>query len=198
VRGDGMKAFSGKFREAMVTVFIVILLILASPFILVWLIFATITDYIKYKQTQYYKDTGEKYSWLCCHSSCISFYNDITNAHLPIEYYRDKGIKITGYGYFIYKDTLLLCDYDSDFFFDKETDEWVIYDEHDYILLETAVDDYIKKVNDFLGRKVCNKAIIFTESELLEDAPENKYERIEFLPMTDGDKFSALKNRINL
>lgn len=93
---------------------------------------------------------------------------------------------------------MLLCDYDSDFFFDKEKDEWVIYDEDDYVLLETAVDDDIKRVNEFLCENVCKRAVLFTEKELLDEAPENRYERIEFLPMTDGDKFLALKNRINL
>ena len=34
----------------------------------------------------YYKDTKERYSWLCADSAHISFYDDIKKSELPIEY----------------------------------------------------------------------------------------------------------------
>ncbi len=192
-----MKTFFNKFGEAMVTVFIVVLLVIASPVIFIWLVIKTIRDYFKYKDTQYYRDTCEKYSWLCADSYHVAFYNAIKDANLPVNYYRDNAIKITGYGYFIYNDILILCDYDSDtFYFDKDKDDWLVYDEHDYLLLETEIDEEIKKVNEFLGGNICKKAFLFIESELLEEAPEKNYERIEFLPVTDGDKILALRNKV--
>lgn len=178
--------------------FYAILLILASPFILIWLIFATITDYIKYKKTQYYNDTHEKYSWLCARSYYVVFYDAIKSASLPIDYYRDKETKLTGYGYFIFKDVLILCDYDSDILcFDKDNNEWLVYDEHDYMLLEPTIDEELKKVNEFLGENRCKRAILFVESELLEKATEKEYEQIKLLPIEDSDKISTLKTIIN-
>ncbi len=192
-----MKTFSEKFGEAMLTVFIVTLLVLASPFIIVWLVISTFRDYFKYIGSRYYHDTGEKYSWLCADSYHVAFYNDIKDAQLPIDYYRNKEIKITGYGYFIYKDILLLCDYDSDtLFFDKDNDEWLVYEENDYLLLENEVNEEIKKVNDFLGKVICKRAVLFVESDLLDDVPEKYYKKIDFLPITDGDKISAIKSII--
>lgn len=179
--------------------FYAILLILASPFILIWLVFATIHDYIKYKKTQYYNDTHEKYSWLCARSYYVVFYDAIKSAGLPIEYYRDTETKLTGYGYFIFNDVLILCDYDSDIlYFDNDKNEWLVYDEHDYMLLETTIDEELKKVNEFLGEFRCKRAILFVESELLNETTEKEYERIEFLSIKDGDKISALKGLINI
>ena len=189
-----MKEFLNKFGEVLIIVFIVMLLIIASPFIIVWLVIKTIKDYFKYIEGRYYQVTREKYSWLCAGTPHICFYNDIKDAGLPIKYYRDKSIRITGYGYFIYNSTLILCDYDSEtLFFDKEKNEWLVYEEHDYLLLENKIDEEIKKVNEFLGEEVCNNAIIFVESDLLEDVPEIHYEKIEFLSVTEGNKVSALK-----
>lgn len=192
-----MRKFLNKFGEALITVFIIVLLVIATPFILIWLVIKTIRDYFRYKESKYYQDTGEKYSWLCGESYHITFYNDIKNAKLPINYYRDNEIKITGYGYFIYNDLLLLCDYDSDtLYFDKEKNEWLLYEEHDYLLLENAIDDEIKKVNQFLGENICKKVLLFVDNDLLEEVPKKQYERIEFLSITDSNKISALRNII--
>ena len=137
-----------------------VLLVLASPFILLYLIFATITDYFKYKKTQYYKDTHEKYSWLCARSYHVVFYNAIKSTGLPIDYYRDKETKMTGYGYFIHKDKLIVCDYDSDIlYFDKNENEWLVYDENDYMLLESTIDSEIEKVNDFFVKTDVNRQL---------------------------------------
>ena len=132
---------------------------------------------------------------LCARSYHVTFYNDIKDAKLPIKYYRDKNTRITGYGYFIYNDVVILCDYDSDaFFFDKDKDEWFIYEEHDYLILENEINEEIKRVNEFLGEDICKKAILFIESDLLEDESEKHYEKIEFLSIIDGNKISSLRN----
>lgn len=190
-----MKVSFKKVGDALMSFFYAILLILASPVVLIWLVFATIHDYIKYKKTRYYKDTHERYSWLCAQSYYVSFYDSIKSAGLPIDYYRDRTIKLTGYGYFIFNDVLILCDYDSDIlYFDKDNNEWMVYDEHDYVLLEpTTIDEELKKVNEFLDENRCKKVIIFVERELLEEATGKEYERIILLPIEDGDKISALK-----
>ncbi len=145
----------------------------------------------------YYKDTHERYSWMCGQSEHVTFYNAVKKENLPIDYYRFNALHMTGYGFFIYNDILILCDYDSDIcFFDKDRKEWFVNDERDYITLESAVNDKIIKVNKFIGDNVCKKAIVFVESEIYAETTEKHYDIIKFLKITDGDKISALKNII--
>lgn len=195
-----MKTFFKKFFEAISTVIGAVGLLLLTPFILILLaIFIavlTIINYIKYKKTSYYKDTKERYSWLCADSAHISFYNDIKKSELPIEYYRDKNIKTAGYGYFVYRDILIIHDFDNVIYFDSEQNEWFIYEEHGENLLKEKVEEEIKKANEFFGENRCNKAIVFVEDEVLDEAPEKYYENIELLRVTGTDEISALNNFI--
>ncbi len=192
-----MKTFFKKFFEALSTVIGAVGLLLFSPFILILLAVLTIINYIKYKKTRYYMDTKERYSWLCDDSAHINFYNDIKKSDLPIEYYRDKNIKTAGYGYFIYNDILVLCDYDPCIiYFDYGQDEWYIYEEHGDIQLKDAVEEEIKKVNEFFGENRCNKAIVFVNDETLDEAQEKYYKNVELLRVTDTDEISALNEFI--
>lgn len=188
-----MKLFLKKFGEALLTFFIAVLFIIFSPIILILFLIKTVSDYFKYKKSRYYRDTHEKYTWMCASSSWISFYNAVKTAGIPAEYYRDSSVKETGYGYFVYNNTLLVCDYDSDsVYFDKDREEWFAYDAKDSILLETEIDKEIEAVNEFLGENRCSKAVIFIESSMLKDVPEKHYERFDFLPVSDRDLVSAL------
>ena len=185
--------FFKKFGEALFAVLIGILCVVFSPVILIVLLVKTISDYIKYKKSRYYHDTHEKYSWMCASSDYITFYNAAKAAGVPVEYYRDNRIKETGYGYFIFNNTMLVCDYDSDcVYFDKDREEWFAYDAKDCILLESKVDKEIEAVNELLGENRCSKAIIFIEGSMLEGVPEKHYERLEFLSVSDRDLVSAL------
>ena len=189
-----MKTFFKKFFEAISTVIGAVGLLLLSPFILILLAVLTIINYIKYKKTHYYMDTKERYSWLCADSAHISFYNDIKKSELPIEYYRDKNIKITGYGYFVYRDILIIRDFDNVIYFDSEQNEWFIYEEHGENLLKEKVEEEIKKANEFFGENRCNKAIVFLDAEVFDETLEKHYENFEFL--RDTDKISELNEFI--
>lgn len=192
-----MRPFFDKLKDGLAAVLVVVFLILASPFIFVWLIIKTIRDYFSYKKSLYYKDTKEKYSWLCSQSEHITFYNAIKAEKLPIDFYRDKSNKATGCGYFVYGDVLILCDYDSDiFFFDNEREEWFVNDERDCVLLENAVYDEIEKANKLLGDSICKRAFLFVEKSVYDKARKKQYENIEFLITTDRDRISVLKNML--
>ena len=190
-----MKLFLDKFKDGRASVFVVAFLILVSPFIFVWLIIKTIIDYFKYKKSLYYKDTKEKYSWLCAHSEHVLFYNAIKTEKFPIDFYRDKSNKSTGCGYFVYGDVLILCDYDSEIiFFDNNREEWFVNDERDFVSLETAVYDELEKANKLLDKGVCNRAIVFVDSCEYDKATKKQCNNIGFLIINDSDKISALKN----
>ncbi len=189
-----MKPFLKKLCEALGIVLICILCVVFSPIILIILLIKTVSDFIKYKKSRYYHDTHEKYTWMCASSEYVVFYNAVKAAELPVEYYRNNQIKEAGYGYFVYKDTLLVCDYDSDsVYFDKDREEWFAYDAKDCVLLESEIKKEIGAVNDFLGENRCSKAVVFLESKMLDGVHEKSYEQIEFLPVSDRDLISSLK-----
>ena len=188
-----MNEFGKKIGNMLITLFVIVLLILASPFIIIFLIVGTIKDYIAYKKSRYYEDTNEKYSWMCGRTDYITFYGAIKDTGVPVEYYRNTNVGQTGYGYFVYDDALILCDYDSDtVYFDKDENDWLIYDEHDYMLLEPWIDEEIKVANEFLGEERCKQAYVFIESETMVGVPDKQYEKIVFLPTIDDNKISTL------
>lgn len=190
-----MKTFFKKFGEAISIVFVIPFLIIILPILLAWLAILTIVDYVKYKKTMYYVETKGKYTWLCANSAYIDFYNSIKKSDLPIDYYRDEEIKIQGYGYFVYRDILILCDFDNVIYFDSGQNEWFIYEEHGDILLKEKVEEEIKKANEFFGENRCNKAIVFLDAETFDETPEKHYENFEFL--RDTDKISELLDFIS-
>lgn len=189
-----MKQIKDKLFDGVVSFFVIAFLLIFSPIIIVGFLISTVKDYFEYKKTPYYLDTGAKYSWFCARSYSVTLYNAIKKEGLSINFYRNNELKAASEDYFIYDDALILFDFDSDmFYFDKEKDDWMFYENHESTLLENEVDKKIKKANDFLGENRCRKAIIFVEKELLDDIPEKYYERIEFLTITEGDKISTLK-----
>ena len=101
---------------------------------------------------------------------------------MPIDYYRDKETKIAGYGYFVYRNILIICDFDNVMYFDSEQNEWFVYEERDVILLREKIEEEIKKANEFFGENRCNKAIVFLDAETFDEILEKKYENKENNP----------------
>ena len=165
------------------------------PFWLVLLTVKTVKDYSIYKRTVYFQDTHEKYRWMCGESQYIQFYDSVKKADVPVEFYRDKSVEETGYGYFVFNDTLFVCDYDSDnLYFDKDRNEWLVYYSDECLLLETEIDKVLKIVNTFLGENKCVQTVLVLPSNMLDDVPERHYERIRFLAIQNSDMVSALRN----
>ena len=131
--GDVMKKKNKPIKEAVLNV---LYLLIAILFLLLTVII-TPFDYMKYKRTRYYKDTKERYTWLCTSSHYIGFYEMIKKANLPIDYYRYDNIPVAGYGYFVYKDTLILSDYDP--CYDEDGNIWQVMVEDEYVDLAEDV-----------------------------------------------------------
>ena len=186
-----------KDRTKMEKIFTILLFPVALIFLL-GLLIITPFDYLKYKRTQYYKDTHEKYSWLCTSSCYINLYDSIKKENLPIEYYRCDYSPITGYGYFVYRDTLILNDYESDEpYYDTEKNIWTVKVEDEYIDIREDVEGTIERCNDLLKSEVCKRAIVLIDSEIYSEHPDVKYEKFDFLPVNDNNDIKALKAIIN-
>ncbi len=173
--------------------------VLLFPVVLLFMLYLLIItpfDYFKYKKTHYYKDTKEKYSWLCMSSYYIRFYDLIKNENLPIDYYRFDDALITGYGFFIYKDMLILNDYDV-LCYDEEKNIWLVEIDDEYVDMKEDVENVIDRCNKFLKNNICKRAVVLIDKDLFEEHPNVKYENIDFLPGSDSLDTEALKTLIN-
>ncbi len=186
-----MRKENANIKETVFTIllFPIVLLFLLCLFII------TPFDYFKYKRTRYCKDTHEKYSWLCTSSNYIRFYDLIKNENLPIDYYRCDYVPVTGYGYFIYKDILILNDYEP--CFDTEQNIWTVEVEDEYTDIKDDVETTIKRCNDFLKDKVCKKAVVLIDSDIYNEHPDIKYELFDFVTVVDDNIGAALKTIIS-
>lgn len=176
----------------------IVFTILLFPVVLLFLfVFLIITpfDYFKYKRTRYYKDTHEKYSWLCTSSYYIKLYDLIQNEKLPIEYYRCNYAPVTGYDYFIYKDALILNDYEP--YFDTEKNIWTVEIEDEYVDIKDDVLGAIERCNAFLKDRICKKAIVLIDWNVYNEHSDIKYELFDFLPVYDDNIAVALKSIID-
>ncbi len=168
--------------------------VLLLPFVLLFLICSLVVtpfDYLTYKKSRYYKDTHEKYSWLCTSSYYIKLYDLIKNEHLPIDYYRADHAPITGYGYFVYKDILILNDYEP--CYDVEKKIWTVEVEDEYIDIKDDVEAAIERCNEFLKAEVCQSAVVLIDADVYNEHPDVKYEKLYFATVNGGDVLQALK-----
>ena len=161
---------------------------------LIGLLIITPFDYLKYKKSRYYKDTKEKYSWLCTSSYYIKFYDMIKNENLPIDFYRCDYASITGYGFFVYKDILILNDYEP--CYDEDKNIWLVEIEDEYIDIKEDVESAIDRCNELLKNEACKKAVVLIDKDLYEQHPNVEYENIEFLPVSNELDVEAIKTLI--
>lgn len=175
----------------------IIFTILLFPFVLLFLLLLLIItpfDYWKYKRTRYCKDTHEKYSWLCTSSYYIKLYDLIKKENLPIDYYRCERVPLTGYGYFIYHDILLLTDYEP--CFDAQKNGWVVEVEDEYVDLNDEAARAIDECNGFFGKEICKSAVVLIDSEIYGEHSHIQYERFSLAPYHQDDMAAALKTLI--
>ncbi|MBR2413188.1 MAG: hypothetical protein IKB13_01690 [Clostridia bacterium] len=192
-----MKTFLTKLHEKLPEILVYLLLPIAAPIVLILMGVVSVKEHLKYKKTRYYRDTHERFTVLGGATTHIAFYNAIKESDLPVAFYRDKTAKAAGYGYFLYDDVLILCDYDSDIcFFDKEKGEWMVHCARDYRLLATEVDEQLQKANAFFGTDKCKRAVVLMEKSVLDAADTKQYVNFEFLPVVNGDMAAAVKNYI--
>lgn len=163
---------------------------------LLCLLIITPFDYLKYKKSRYYKDTKEKYSWLCASSGYIEFYDMIKNEDLPIDFYRCDYAPITGYGFFVYKDILILNDYEP--CYDEEKNIWLTEIEDEYIDIKVDAENAIDRCNELLKNDTCKKAVVLIDKDLYEKHPDVKYENVEFLPVDNDSDAKAIKKLLNI
>ena len=172
---EGKNGFSSVFIM-FITVFIMLFIIPIAVLYLIFKLFATPFDYIKYKRSRYQRDFPHKYSWLDEPHLDNKVYTVIKEKQLPIEYIKwseDYDL----HGYFIYKDILL--DFTEPFFFDKEKKIFLHYlrkaesEESEYIIDGDETDD----ADEYLTVEAIKESIL---EELRNNVPDRECHKIVF------------------
>ena len=183
-------------KRALEKFFSFILAILIAIIFGIFLIFLLPFDYIKYKRSLYYKSTKKKYTFFAASNDNFKIYNEIKKNNLPINFIHHPKEKSLVYGWFVFEKTLIIVNA-FNFEYDAESEKWVFSTEADeeekHVLL--SMDEYIEteieEVNQTLGDKVCDKAVILICADNLENA-ENAYKEERFL-IYKGDRTEKLK-----
>ena len=183
-------------KNAIKNFFSFILAIFIAIIFGVCLIFLLPFDYIKYKRSLYYKNTKKKYTFFDASNQNFEVYNEINKHNLPIRFIHHPEEKSTVYGWFVFEQTLIIVNA-FNFEYNAESEKWIfsteVDEEENRVLL--SVDEYIETeiedVNQALGDKVCDKAVILICSDDLENA-ENAHKEERFLIYKD-DMIEKLK-----
>lgn len=96
-----------RIKEFFITGLLVILLILTA----LWALIKTPFHYISYKRSHYYRDHRRKYTLFVCTNPNYRMYNLIRQHDLPIQFIYENAADPIVSGYFVYKNTVLLHDF---------------------------------------------------------------------------------------
>ncbi len=181
-------------KRALLRFFEVLLaVIIGLPILLIIFIAALIYlpfDYVKYKMSAYYKGTKCAYTFLFGLSACFKLYNLICEHNLPIKY-----VQIDRFGYFYYKDVLLLYDY-TGIFYDGEKNELVVSENDEEVKLSESVKEKMTQFIKESGISVI-RAVVLTDKTELYDADIEDKDMLLFYNDGENDLAGALKKFIN-
>ena len=173
-----------------------ILAILIAVIFGVCLVFLLPFDYIKYKRSLYYKNTKKKYTFFDASNENFKIYNEINKNNLPINFIHHPKEKSLVYGWFVFEKTLIIVNA-FNFEYDAESGRWVFSTEadeeekHVILCIDEYIETEIEEVNQAIGDKVCDKAVILICADNLENA-ENAYKEERFL-IYKNDMIERLK-----
>ena len=183
-------------KSAIKKFFSFILAILIAIIFGVCLVFLLPFDYIKYKRSIYYENTKKKYTFFDASNDNFKIYNEINKSNLPINFIHHPKEKSLVYGWFVFEKTLIIVNA-FNFECDAESEKWVFSGEVDekeksvFLSIDEYIETEIEEVNQTLGDKVCDNAVILICADNLENA-ENAYKEERFL-IYKGDRTEKLK-----
>ena len=125
-----MKEKRSALKDVLYTLLFLPLILLS---IIGFLVFTPI-DFVRYKRMAYYKDTRTKYHLFISLSPYVQLYNAVKKSALPIDYHPSDADFCEGYGFFTYKDTLILNDIAPHF--DKKENRWTVEINDEYVSLQ--------------------------------------------------------------
>ncbi|MBO7740030.1 MAG: hypothetical protein J6S34_00745 [Clostridia bacterium] len=174
-----------KLSAAAAALLVIGVLLLLSPFILLYFLFKVLItpyDYYKHKKNRYQKDFPKRYSWLKGPHPDSLPYGAIKEAELPIDYIKwSEAYDL--HGYFVYQDILLV--FHEPLFFDQTKGLWLwwqgpdnaeelVEDEdedeesdEDYASVEELRAFLLNDFHDRIAGRVCRRVVFFYEKKRL-------------------------------
>lgn len=192
-----------KLKNAAVAIVAAVCFVIVLPVILIVCLAELICRPFKvqkYKRSHYYRDFGAKYFWGILSDAQYKLYNEMKNENLPIEFVPvDVGKPSAVFGYFHYRDTLIIHDIGCDLYYDEEAQMWMTCEEYEDRDEDISLDDYIaesiKSFNALDTGVVCKNAVVLVDHESLYDRNRNtdlpRHE--SFLPIGTGEIAGAVK-----
>lgn len=187
-----MKNTIRKIGQIALTILILPIIIL---FFLVCLVYLPI-DWLRYLHSFYYKNTKEKYHLFGGLSSYFRLYNTIAQNQLPIAFYRDTDIEINSYGYFVYKNVMIINDYT--FAYDEESKTVLFSQDDDWVTFEEKIAiEELKQCNKLLGEDVCNCVVFLIDNKEIPEDVRLEFGQYRFKKTKQKDCLSALRDIIS-
>lgn len=190
-----MEKIGKAMKNALVFCLFMLILILLFPVAVLWLIVGVPIEYFCYIRSAFYKNEHIKYEMLCTFGANYKFYNELLANNIPIRFLADRKRGAFGFGWFYFKDILILQN-DCVFHYDAQEQQWswrveeldppMILTLDDYTALE--IDDY----NTVAGEYICNKAVWLTNVKDVQDHLEEAKKEARFL-LYDDSRVEALK-----
>lgn len=194
-----MKNIFGKLRKFLESIFVVLLLLIRG----VCLVFQLPLDYIRYKQSPFYKAEHIKYKPLAGMGIGFELYNEIVENELPINYIYNPNNDSLDSGWFVCDSTLIISNVFS-FEYNTETEKWnscckITEEDGAVKRIIMSLDEYIEaeiqEANELAGDVICDKAIVLIAADCIENVELAKQEK-RFLVYAD-DRKEVLKNFCN-
>lgn len=149
-------------------------------------------DFVCYHISDFYKDTNHKYELFACTGHWFRLYNTMRKENLPLDFHLHSTEDIN-YGYFRYKNILLVQDFPVEY--DPKKGEWFVYsedeDEEASTSLTEALEMSLEGFHEIVGEKLCDKAVLLVDRTHI---PEGDLPHLEGCPLLlsyDGKKGMA-------
>lgn len=190
-----MEKIGKAMKNALVFCLFMLILILLFPVAVLWLIVGVPIEYFCYIRSAFYKNEHIKYEMLCTFDEKYKFYNELFANHVPIRYFADRKRGMFGFGWFYYKDILILQN-DCVYYYHAEKQQWCRQvDELDpplILTLDEHIEGEIIAFNNLAGENICNKAVWLTNEKDIQDHLEQARKEPRFL-LYDDSRVEALK-----
>lgn len=138
---------------------------LLAVFSLIILLYTPI-DYLRFRMSDYRKDTGHKYLWLVTASYTYRIYKIVKRDNLPITYFEKKGTN-AACGYFVSGDTLLIYDLDpGSVYYDTDNERWYAFYNGKRQNMEELIDEELSLFEGDYGTRPASATVLYDPSKL--------------------------------
>ena len=149
-------------------------------------------DFVRYHCSDFYKDTRRKYEPFAGNCQWFRLYNAMRAADLPLEFHLHTTEDVN-YGYFRYKNILLVQDFSVEY--EPKKGEWFVYHEDENedanTSLTEALEMSLESFHEIVGEKRCDRAVLLIDRTHIPEEDLLHLERCDLLLGYDGNKGMA-------